>query len=156
MGRSSPSGPMTGGYIHNTFKAATIAAGQADVLIGNMNVPAECILDRIVFRVEGTGGLSAYKVRRKGIGTRVAVGDTQALAADQGALGANQQATFAPDLGNIPDAKRRYAQADQIGFFATSDGTVGNRDIEVNVTFHLVGHAYGQTDGAGADFDTVA
>lgn len=159
MGRSTSEGPITGAYFHERFTVLGVTASVVDQYVGSFYLPADCVLDKVRLSVAGTGGLTNAKVRRKNtLGTRVVVGDTQALSADIGVIAANTVTTFLVTGSSpfLPDSLRRYLDGNQLGVFATTDATVGARDIQFDVTFHLVGHVYVQTDGLGADFDSVA
>ena len=162
MSRSKVSGPFAGAYVSETYVVNTIAASQTDQIIGVFTCPFTHFRPvRVVFRVTGTGGLTAFKVRKKGSDADVivAASDTQLLSADGGVLAAathvNIEAvgttpTFVtptnendPSLRNadsgVPLQNRDLVKGDQVGFFITSDATVGNRNVWVDFCGYSLG-----------------
>lgn len=142
MGRSHYSGPLSGNYHQTRFEIRGIAASQADQLIGNLTFETPVRLVALRWRVTGTGGLSAFKARRTADqNARVVVGDTQVLSADGTTLAAANQVKVEPS-GTTPTldgTQRNFTRGQQLGLFASSDATVGNRDIEVTVIYYTTG-----------------
>lgn len=133
MGRTHFSGPVIGAYSVMPFRTGNLALSTADQLLAVITVPYESArLVKIRLRTLnlGTGTLTAFKVRRAAAQAGVvAVGDTQVLSADGGAIPANSLITIHATVTSptLLPTQRDYIQAQQLGIFGSTDGGTANQ-----------------------------
>lgn len=142
-GPSGKNGPVSGAYLSTTQVILAFAVSQTDGLAFWWTAGMDARIQRITIANSGQA-ITGYKIRRKtpASGTAVAVGDTQMLGADGGAVSANTSTVIdvtGTSATLLLEAQRNILQGDQIGVFISNGAVTPN--IQVTIIATVTGHA---------------